>query len=618
LTSLTPSAILKIEAKYGKNYVGARKMRQVKGLPVKRGSTVCVFDLADFPAGDKLQTSIGEKGPIDLHTVEEGINVLAYSEITGKVEWAPVKFWSKHYNREIEIVTLSSRRQLITDDDPRAVYGMDPTTFEMTRTTPSEAMQKRIVVPRASKLHIEESIDKIHTELYMEKSSGKGRALKAIVELNESFGYMLGALCGDGWTSVVKGVVRGQINLCGQDISIFEKTASAIASLFEGEAPVAGVREFAATERGRYGAVTRWCWSSIELSTMVHSLLGHTAREKHLPPFFLTAPESFRKGLFAGLMDTDGTIALVKAKRKKNPQAQAAFCTTSLRMANEIRLLAMSVGVRANVCAFKYRKSNAAWQIVFSVADMANVWKFEGMTCQRKLDRIKDAPVGVESNISARYDLVPFPVSSVKKLTRRLYQLAGCVDINKVKTVADPAANTLMLTMMKARHDGYCSRQSALRVIDLCPEEISHDPVLLKWRDIVSEKSITWDYITNVEKTGIKETGYDLTVPGAETFMSADGVILSNTSTIHVPASNEAVQETIDKLMPSKNLVGARDFKLMYKPTQEYIHALWHATRQPARKPAAKFETEADAITAWRKGELGINDPVRIEKRTIR
>lgn len=83
----------------------------------------------------------------------------------------------------------------------------------------------------------------------------------------------------------------------------------------------------------------------------------------------------------------------------------------------------------------------------------------------------------------------------------------------------------------------------------------------------------------------------------------------------HIPQSAEAVDEAYAKMLPSVNLFSAADFKsVMYKPSQEYIGGLWAASAivNKHEKPR-KFKTTADAIKAYRRGEIDVGQQVQIE-----
>ena len=88
-----------------------------------------------------------------------------------------------------------------------------------------------------------------------------------------------------------------------------------------------------------------------------------------------------------------------------------------------------------------------------------------------------------------------------------------------------------------------------------------------------------------------------------------------DTMSIHVPVSEKAVKESINKMMPERNLFGARDFSLLYKPSQEYVQGANFATKNPKKGLSQTFETEEDAIRAYKQGKIDIDSPIVIRKR---
>lgn len=82
---------------------------------------------------------------------------------------------------------------------------------------------------------------------------------------------------------------------------------------------------------------------------------------------------------------------------------------------------------------------------------------------------------------------------------------------------------------------------------------------------------------------------------------------------VHVPSSEEARKEALERLLPSKNLFSPSDFKtVVHAPAQEYIAGLYELTRKPhddSRRPLT-FRTRQDAINAYNRGDIGANDQV--------
>ena len=88
-----------------------------------------------------------------------------------------------------------------------------------------------------------------------------------------------------------------------------------------------------------------------------------------------------------------------------------------------------------------------------------------------------------------------------------------------------------------------------------------------------------------------------------------------DTVNLHVPASMKAAKQAFEKMLPSKNLFSLTDMKsVRYKPEKEQISGLWALTRGRTRKPTRYFSSKAEAIAAYRNGEIGPNDPVDIKE----
>lgn len=81
---------------------------------------------------------------------------------------------------------------------------------------------------------------------------------------------------------------------------------------------------------------------------------------------------------------------------------------------------------------------------------------------------------------------------------------------------------------------------------------------------------------------------------------------------LHVPSQPEAVQEAIEKLMPSKMLFSIRSHdQVVPLPKQELILGLYTANKRDA-KSKHTFKTEAEALNAIRTGAISLSDEVEI------
>jgi len=81
----------------------------------------------------------------------------------------------------------------------------------------------------------------------------------------------------------------------------------------------------------------------------------------------------------------------------------------------------------------------------------------------------------------------------------------------------------------------------------------------------------------------------------------------------HVPSKDDAVEEAIAKLLPSRNLFAASDFDVHYLPTQEYISGLWAASAKEEKLSTPRvFKTKRDAIQAYQRGDINVGQRVEI------
>lgn len=599
-------------------------------IPAVQGGSFYVFDLEDFPHGALQRTKEGEKGRIDFHTVDADVRVLAHNVETGKLEWAPVAYWSKHYQREIEIVNLSGNYQIVTDDDPRAVYGTKAGSLEMQRFTPAEAVKHKVLVPRlkSGMQGIEESITELPGVCNIANAYGlNGHQMHPTVKLNADTGWAFGAMIGDGW--IVKAAINGKVlqkGICLADNDSWNATklTNVLSTEFMQKGIVPSVQNYEAAEEGRYGSTVRYTYNSTALALFFKPLIGGERDEttsgsanKHLPPFFLSAPLEFRQGLFAGLMDTDGTITVSNAKAK--PQLMAAFGTTSSRLAYEVKYLAASLGITGRITPSTTPKGKPFYMLSFSNGDIQK-WGGKHMVSKTKLDKLHSVPAIQQSAMTAAADVIPIPA----ELALALRKLTGAPKLTEA-VKADPekltARNATVSRYMlldqaaKPTHSKYgrISRQAALDVLShIEPSKYEAIPGYAEWRKVIDAAGVTWEQVISYDKTGIFEDGYDLTVPGYETFASIDGIILSNTMNVHVPAFPGSVKEAKEKLLPSKQLWAIRDeSKLINPPKQELILGMYTAKEAPS-STKHQFATEAEALKAIDAGKVKLSDEIEI------
>ena len=561
-------------------------MDKIKAIPqVGTNSYSChCINLQDFPRGDL----IGEKGHISYYQVPPGVFVIAYDEHTRQPRLAEVEVWTEHKDREVEIVTLESGRQIVTDDDPRAVYGLDVNTYQMVRRRPE--MSIGVFVPRVDRINFDN--EHVADATFQDDTSGE----IFNVQLTREFGYLCGVLVGNGWVSNTHPGCR-QLHLSCTDPGVDAAYRDALSKTMDVH-HIGTTQVRTQGDASGFGASRRLTLSDTFLGKVFRNLIGHGARHKHLPPFFLTANSDFRSGLLSGLIDTDGSVAFSGAKN--SPQLLINYTSSSVRLIQETQHLCRSLGIYSSVTAQHTPRGDDFWLLNISTPDVQR----HGLTLHhtaKSRNLATAAPAATTTSGYLRNHVIPIH-NKVAHAARRATL--------KDKQASDHRANYQALT--RALADGYLSRLMAERVVERYPQ-----PELGALWDafvaITRDKSTVWDKVVSYEKTGIRETGYDLTVPGYETFMSVDGVILSNTMTISVPLSDEAVKETYDKLMPSKNLFSPATMKATnFLPNMEYVQGLHAASTMDEKNDPIVFHTKQEAVNAYKSGKISLGTRVRI------
>jgi hypothetical protein len=678
-----------------------------------------IVDLEDFPYADFSNHVEGENGPIDFYNAPQGVKVVAYDEGTGKPVWADVSYYSKHYGRVVEIVETKTGKQIITDNDPRAVYGISTTEPDgsLARFTPTEALKQRVAVPVvrdfANFIKDEGAIQEI--EITQEQECAF-RTKK----LDWNFGYLLGALCGDGWWNKRdydyynrRTDMHGTRSICLSDLRGF--TAAKVEQLLRELDPTGSMyvhrQEFQKSQHeNRFGDTVKYSYNFLHSELFTQFLDIHLggagddkttgSANKHLPLFFHQAPREFREGLICGLIDTDGTVCNIHGKGK--PQLSISFTSTSLRLCREVSFLLNSLGVHSKVLYSKTTtKGNGSWLVSVSTVDSKAKGFFSGLQSQKKRECFINTPV--TPSAAGLHDHVVLPYIVGQMLTAEVYEpkltsaereikgpdiefkmhkqniamqlRKGVKDGSLTRSSARAIIQDLQLTFDKnlivvsyakselgkcaeegkiskrqgelvraalkflvpdyshpedykerckistalnaALRKGKISTKVCTRIVDyinsVTPYTCLQSSVVKSWiENIVENEEVSWSVVTGVQYTGVREDGYDLTVPGYETFMAWDGVILSNTINIHVPSLPESVKEAKERLFPSKMAFSIKEEDRVV-PTlkHEQLLGLYTAKHRPSGGKYT-FNSEEEALHAAKTGQIKLSDEVEI------
>ena len=542
------------------------------------GGNFVICDLSEFPHLEDKTT----QDHIDFHPAAPGVRVVAMNESGGPV-LAEVSGWSLHRQRLVEIVTLGSGRQIITDDDERAVYGLDASSLEWCRRRPSEASNQFVPIV---------DNEPLSTDVVKTIDLPADDRLRDQAPLEFDAGYFLGAIVGDGWAAMHEGEPKS-VNLGSSVDQIISRWKSSSNSFFK-DIPTFTDSWMTQGKLGASEGSGRATVTCANLASFIHQTVGHGADKKHLPPFTYRAPRDFVLGLLSGLWDTDGSLSWSNAKNK--PQLMCSYSSTSLRLVQEIQHLLRTLGITSTITDTKTPKEKDAWILGVSSVELhktsldLNLAHPEKKAVYQEFLRL-DPPNDRMSY--SRNRLVPVPSA----LAKELRQVLG----NK-------GHESMYQTLTKAIDRQYISRTMALDLVGMSLK-CGH-PLFERWKTIVHIPGVYFERIKNVRVTDIVEDGYDLTVPGHETFMSVDGIILSNTMGIHVPISTEANAEAA-KMLPSKHLYKPGSKKLQPKIEHEYVLGLFKISK-PGPVSAKRYTSTSQVVSDLRARKIAPNAAISV------
>ena len=81
---------------------------------------------------------------------------------------------------------------------------------------------------------------------------------------------------------------------------------------------------------------------------------------------------------------------------------------------------------------------------------------------------------------------------------------------------------------------------------------------------------------------------------------------------VNVPAGDDARDEVVNKLLPSKNLLSVKSFQPTQIPSNEAALGMYQASKAMSNKAAKKYNSAKDVVSAFNAGHLGIEDNVEI------
>lgn len=558
--------------------------------------TWCDIPLAQFPHTNKIGERKDDKYDIEFYAVPENTYVNAYDPKTGAIKKAAVHSWSIHRGKEVEIVTLDNGKQLLTDDDPRAVYGIakNATSLDPQRFTPDEALKQEVFVPvvhgtgapRFSEdlctgdldaWDAEEDMKLAEASVYKHNSLidcyynfNTGELIREcdladiaqehiITKLDFAFGQFLGCMAGDGWwdkKDYSSFYTLGKATRALHLSDLAEHNAKFVMDWLTstiGHVEYRQKKQYAAFDSSRYGdAITHTYFSektAILAEALSHLLKGHAdeestgAKNKVLPAWASYAPEDFRYGLVCGLISTDGSISQ-HTHEDGRVQLIVNFTSTSLTLVKSMSSLLNSLSIPSRIGVSQETiAGNISWALTVSTPEFKRAEKnMLGMANKDKLTKLLQSYVAVDGKFNKPTVRIIFPrcVSDVvarnmacPKITKLMRERRNAQDLEKIDQT------NFAISLYASAKDGYVTLKTAVKLYRYAWQQ---------YMDILGQQG--W-LKTALLITGALESDPDTTVPYDTDLNTGIKHALDTIIPLHYRTDYE--KETIDKLKKVMN-----------------------------------------------------------------
>ncbi|RLF38466.1 MAG: hypothetical protein DRN12_08335, partial [Thermoplasmata archaeon] len=358
------------------------------GDSVAKASVIYINDdqlhrvgMENFPHKDLIKRT--EK--ITEYSVPSNIKILTFNPETLEVSWKTPYSYSIHKKVPCyEIETSRGIKAIVSGDHSLVSVNLD--TFELERVRPKEAVGR--FVPVLNKFKVVESKTTVRL---------KGRD----IPLDYDMGFLVGAYCAEGCLSSKR---KDEQYYHAVTISaINPQTRKKIEQITTKLGFHSYQQERDTNLYGRKYRQGNIHIYSTELARLLHEWCGNGSKNKHLPPFFLSSPYDFRRGLLAGLLMGDGSIY----------EAGILFYSTCERLIREVILLAQSLNIRTgklHKCVHNH--GIVCYRLAFNPSDLK---KLQLQLYHPKKQKRLNAYPG-RNNI---YDTIPIPTKLRSKIWRR-------------------------------------------------------------------------------------------------------------------------------------------------------------------------------------------------------
>jgi DNA-directed RNA polymerase subunit beta len=528
--------------------------------------TVCL-PIGEFPRAGKARiTSKGQK----VFKVPDGVQIVTYDYTTASTRLSPITHFTVDSNHPCVLVR-TARDRTVEVSDNESLCRFDNITGEMIKDTPQNSIG--------------------HLIPYVKRDIITGQ------RYDRDLGWWYGVLVADGW------ITSRTVGYAKNDKDRRERFVELARKYFDAPFVVAEFIEEKTPSKFSNSAKVHLNSFPVEQVLDIYAdrngdTTSRSALFKKLPDDILhNGSREALLGLLAGVLDGDSSVTwnTVKSKRR----FACRLNTSSVSLMETIQLLLRKLGVRSSCTIMPATaQSKQAYIVCPSVIDMYTLLPELELFGQENRKIVNEFISGDPPGRAIGETIDPVPITvEMANASAKIARLSG--------------KNTLYGALREAAKTGRVSRYSARQFIELVGRDHNSKDAWKQFVARVDNEDVHWDIVESIESIPSQDV-FDFVVPDTKVYAIANGLVVYDTSNYHVPAGDEAREEAIEKMMPSKNLLNVQKFQAHYTPTQEYIGGLYNATAKKQDKKPRVFATRQDVIRALHRHDITPDHPVQI------
>ena len=322
---------------------------------------------------------------------------------------------------------------------------------------------------------------------------------------------------------------------------------------------------------------------------------------KQVPVWVVGLSNEALFGFICGMLDTDGTVNVSNKLKHGKPVTEynINLCTSSPSLVEGLKEIGLRLGIAMTATVTRPKAGRLQkWESYILPLSKCDLIRERENLHLIHPEREKNLRSFFKTSVSPfkETDRVPVPSGLTHALRPALRTMRATYTVSINKRIPNPWVGRNTAAALIADTDTTKLDENTLTVFNA-------------WVALVNDTTISWDSVETVVYIE-DQLVYDLIVPSTKIFAVNNGLVVYDTAGIHVPVSEEARREAVEKLMPSQNLISVRHESAMHTPGKETALGIYLMTN-PKGEPVAVRSLD-EAVAQHARGNLKVNAAIRV------